>query len=389
MAEKQSSNNIKERNKAYGLQLWELIKEQVEKQSDQKKPLSQVQVPEKKKTSHPWLMKLLFGFPYLLVAVFIFSFFWDFQGMNATVFGISFSFEGLLRIISISGLIGFLTNWLAITMLFRPTYRRPILGQGLVPAQKDRIAYRLAQAVSEDLINPEIIKQKVQESQAIARYREKATVYVKNIIDDPEFRTNLKKLVTSYVDEMIADPEVRSSIAKKLIQQIDEAIEENSFEKVALKAYSFVKGQEMQDMVESALVKLPTGIENGLDKMDSFLDELPSKLDEHGSVIEELVTNLLYKLINQLDVHALVEDNLRQYDERKLEQLIKNASNDQLNYIQYLGAVLGTFGGFIIWEPVASMVVLAFIIVSTLSADTILLNMKKNSDPSLNSKKIS
>ncbi len=132
----------------------------------------------------------------------------------------------------------------------------------------------------------------------------------------------------------------------------------------------------MQDLVESALVKLPTGIEHGLNKMDTFLDNLPQKLDEHGSVIEEMVTNLLYKLINQLDVPALVEDNLRHYDEKKLENLIKNASNDQLQYIQYLGAVLGTFGGFIIWEPIASIVLLTIIIGSTITADQLILKFR-------------
>lgn len=377
MDKKDNTDIIKERSKEYGSQLWDLIRTQVDKHSALPEKKGELTIPPKKVTEHRWLMNLLFTVPYILLGVFILSFFWDFNGMSAELFGLGFSFEGLLRIISISGLIGFLTNWLAITMLFRPTHKRPILGQGLIPAQKDRIAYRLARAVSEDLINPEIIKRKIQESQAIAKYREKATIYVRNIIDDPEFRDNLKALVVSYVDEMIADPEVRSSIAKKLIEQIDEAIDENSFEKVAIKAYSFLKGREMQDLVESALVKLPTGIENGLNKMDVFLNDLPDKLDEHGTVIEEMVTNLLYKLINQLDVHALVEDNLRQYDEKKLEKLIKNASNDQLQYIQYLGAVLGTFGGFIIWEPVASILVLAFIIVSTVTADSLILRMKK------------
>ncbi|MCP9292545.1 DUF445 domain-containing protein [Gracilimonas sediminicola] len=379
MNKQDNTDIIKERSKQYGSRLWELIRTQVDKHSTLPEKKGELAIPPKKVTEHRWLMNLLFAVPYLLLAVFITSFFWDFNGISAELFGHTFSFEGLLRIISISGLIGFLTNWLAITMLFRPTHKRPILGQGLIPAQKDRIAYRLARAVSEDLINPEIIKRKIHESQAIAKYREKATIYVRNIIDDPEFRENLKALVVSYVDEMIADPEVRSSIAKKLIQQIDDAIDENSFEKVAIKAYSFLKGREMQDLVESALVKLPTGIENGLNKMDVFLDDLPDKLDEHGSVIEEMVTNLLYKLINQLDVHALVEDNLRQYDEKKLEQLIKNASNDQLQYIQYLGAVLGTFGGFIIWEPVASIMVLTFIIGSTVVADSLILRMKKSS----------
>ncbi|WP_428234719.1 DUF445 domain-containing protein [Gracilimonas sp.] len=379
MNKQDNTDIIKERSKQYSSRLWELIRTQVDKHSTLPEKKGELAIPPKKVTEHRWLMNLLFAVPYLLLAVFIISFFWDFNGISAELFEHTFSFEGLLRIISISGLIGFLTNWLAITMLFRPTHKRPILGQGLIPAQKDRIAYRLARAVSEDLINPEIIKRKIHESQAIAKYREKATIYVRNIIDDPEFRESLKALVVSYVDEMIADPEVRSSIAKKLIQQIDDAIDENSFEKVAIKAYSFLKGREMQDLVESALVKLPTGIENGLNKMDVFLDDLPDKLDEHGSVIEEMVTNLLYKLINQLDVHALVEDNLRQYDEKKLEQLIKNASNDQLQYIQYLGAVLGTFGGFIIWEPVASIMVLTFIIGSTVVADSLILRMKQTS----------
>jgi len=376
MEKQDKPNIIKQKSKAFGIQLWELIRTQSEKHVLVSRSGEERLVPPKKNTEHRWLMNTLLLVPYLLLSVFIFSFFWDFDGMETTIFGQYFSFEGLLRIVSISGLIGFLTNWLAITMLFRPSQKRPILGQGLIPAQKDRIAYRLASAVSEDLINPEIIKRKIHESQAITRYREKATIYVKNIIDDPEFREGLKSLLVSYIDEMIADPEVRASIAKKLIKQIDEAIDENSFEKVALKAYSFLKGQEMQDLVESALVKLPTGVEKGLNTMDQFLDDLPEKLDEHGSVIEEMVTNLLYKLINQLDVHALVEDNLRQYDEKKLETLIKNASNDQLQYIQYLGAVLGTFGGFIIWEPLASIIILGIIIGGTLLADSLILKTK-------------
>jgi uncharacterized membrane protein YheB (UPF0754 family) len=312
-----------------------------------------------------------------LIGTFITSFYWDFNGVETTLFGYLIEFDGLMRILSISGLIGFLTNWLAITMLFRPAKKRPIFGQGLVPAQKDRIAYRLAAAVSEDLINPEIIKQKIQESNAIAKYRTQATDYIREVIDDPEFRAELKLLAVNYVDEMVAQPEVRANIAESIIHQIENNIEENSFEKVALRAYSFIKGQEMQTLVEDALTKLPGGVEKGLDKLDSFLDTLPDRIEAHSSSIENIVTSLLYKLINQLDVHALVEDNLRQYDEQRLEKLIKNASNDQLQYIQYLGAVLGTLGGFIIWKPIGSILLLMLIISITLGLD-ITLNWIKN-----------
>ncbi|MEO9886599.1 MAG: DUF445 family protein [Balneola sp.] len=369
MAEQDEKNIIAERTKEYGQQLWGIVQKQIDKQSEEKQISSPPLSPPKKESNHKVLLKLLFLFPLLLIGTFIGSFYWDFNGVQTTVLGVLIEFEGLMRILSISGLIGFLTNWLAITMLFRPAKKRPIFGQGLVPAQKDRIAYRLAAAVSEDLINPEIIKQKIQESQAISKYRAQATEYIREVIDDPEFRSELKILAVNYVDEMVAQPEVRANIAESIIHQIENNIEENSFEKVALKAYSFIKGQEMQSLVEDALTKLPGGVEKGLDKLDSFLDTLPDKIETHSSAIENIVTSLLYKLINQLDVHALVEDNLRQYDEQRLEKLIKNASNDQLQYIQYLGAVLGTLGGFIIWKPIGSLLLLMLIISITLGLD--------------------
>ncbi len=381
MAEHKEENIITERTKEYGKQFWGILQKQIEKQTDTEQSTVARLSPPKKEGKYKILLKLLFLFPLLLIGTFVTSFYWDFNGVQTTVMGFSVEFEGLMRILSISGLIGFLTNWLAITMLFRPAKRRPIFGQGLVPAQKDRIAFRLAAAVSEDLINPDIIKQKIQQSNAISKYRAQATEYIREVIDDPEFRTDLKALAVNYVDEMVAQPEVRANIAESIIHQIENNIEENSFEKVALKAYSFIKGQEMQALVEDALTKLPSGVEKGLDKLDSFLDTLPDKIEANSSTIENIVTSLLYKLINQLDVHALVEDNLREYDEQRLEKLIKNASNDQLQYIQYLGAVLGTLGGFIIWKPIGSLVLLLLIISITLGLD-ILLHWLKNRKPS-------
>ncbi len=369
---------IYQRTKEYGKQLWDLVQGRV----DQLQSVEDVKIertpPQRSTSEHPILLKLLFLFPYLLAITFAISFFWDFDDLETTLFEYYVSFEGLLRILSISGLIGFLTNWLAITMLFKPTQPRPIFGQGLVPAQKERISYRLAAAVSEDLINPEIIKQKIQESQAISKYREIATQYIRNVIDDPDFRAGVKTLALDYVDEMVAQPEVRAMIAKSIIEQIENNLEDNSFEKVALKAYSFIKGQQMQHLVEEALTKLPDGVEKGLDKLDGFLDNLPDKINENSDTIENVVTSLLYKLINQLDVHALVEDNLRQYDEQRLEKLIKNASNDQLQYIQFLGAVLGTFGGFVIWKPLASLVLLAIVISITFGLDALLYHFNKS-----------
>ncbi|MEL7834702.1 DUF445 domain-containing protein [Fodinibius sp. Rm-B-1B1-1] len=368
----------KEKTREHGRYLWGIISRYTDVRSLSKAPAKTRIKPAKEQQYSSTLVSILSAIPYLLLGLFIFSFFWDFDAFDTEVFGKLLVFDGLLRIISVSGLIGFLTNWLAITMLFKPAQKRPILGHGLIPAQKNRIAFRLAQTVSQDLINPEIIKKKINESNIIGRYRELSTRYVKNIIDDPAFRSDLKQWVVQYLDEMIANPEIRAALAKRILTQIEEALHNKSFEKIALKTYTFVKGQQMQEIIEEALVQIPTSVENGLDKMDTLLDELPEKIDQNSEGIENIVTSLLYKLINQLDVHALVEENLRSYDEQKISNIIRSATNEQLRYIQYLGAVLGVIGGFVIWEPLLCITILGILGSFILLVDQLLFKMSNN-----------
>jgi len=308
--------------------------------------------PREKKSLLILLLQLT---PWILAVLFAFSFYWDFDGYSISIIGTVYPLNGILRIVTISGLIGFLTNWIAITMLFRPSGKRPILGHGLIPAHKERIAFRLANAVSEDLINPEIIKQKIHESNVISRYREKSVSWLKTLIDDPSFRNDIKQWVIEYSEDVIADADLRANLARHVIEEVDEALVNRSLEKAAIRAYTFLRGREMQDIIEDAIAEIPSSVEKGFDKLDLFLDELPDKLDQQGDAIEELITSLLYRLINQLDVHALVEDNLKTYDEARLEAMIRGATNEQLRYIQYLGAVIGTVGGLVIWQPVISL----------------------------------
>lgn len=364
----------KEQTKTYAKNLWNTINRyRKEPELPEKATSEKMMAPFEHE--HSWLLQLLAVIPYLLILLFALSFFWDFDGISYTILGHPFYFEGLLRILSVSGLIGFLTNWIAITMLFKPAQKRPLLGHGLIPAQKNRIAFRLARAVSEDLINPEIIKRKIHESDIISKYRKKSTDYIRAIIDNPSFRADLKLLLVNYIDDMIANPEIRAALAQKILIQIEKSMRETSIERMALKAYTFVKGQKMQQIVEDALTRIPESVETGLDRFDLFLDNLPEKLEANSEQIEEFVTSMLYKLINQLDVHALVEDNLREYDEQRISDIIRKATNEQLRYIQYLGGILGIIGGLVIWEPLVSVLCLAALAVSIFLLDSFLLKL--------------
>ena len=348
----QASEIAKEKTKEFSTSIWNLVIDHASRESRFSAPAvkEKAKLP-KFKSRFPLLIKLLKSYRWVLVATFLGSLFWDFDGVSATVFGVFLNFEGLLKILSVSGLIGFGTNWLAIKMLFKPEKKRPLLGHGLIPAQKGRIAFRLAQGVSQQLINPEIIKQKIVDSQIISVYRKKSVQYIQTIIDEPSFREELKNIVRGYVDEMINDQGLRTSLAQNILSRIEDNLQEKSIEKLALKAYRFLRGDEAHEIVEQALDRIPEGIEMVLDKLDTILDEIPNRLETHGASIEDVVTKAVYWLVNRLDVHNLIEENINKFDEQRLENLIRGAANEQLDYIQYLGAVLGTVGGFVIWSP--------------------------------------
>ncbi|MBT8398916.1 MAG: DUF445 domain-containing protein [Rhodothermia bacterium] len=314
--------------------------------------------PPRPEGAHARLLPLLRLFPILLGIGFGVSFVWDFPDAAIRVLGLELELAGMLRIVSVSGLIGFLTNWLAITMLFNPRNRRPIFGQGLIPSQRQRVIYRLAKAVSEELINEQIIKQKIEESQVIPRYRELALSVTRGVIEDPDFRTDLKLLTTQYLDEVVASEDVRKRIVEFTIDKIEQEIGQG-LSGLALKVYRFLNEDEFQRRLDQSIRELPASLDAVLDDMDDLLDRLPEKIEARSEEIEEWATRIILGFVENLDVYSMIVENMSNYDEQQLENLIKGSTNEQLNYIKYLGGVLGCIGGLVIWHPVYALTAFA------------------------------
>lgn len=362
----------KVRTKKLFSDLMELVKEEASKHELQLASKKTHEPPKPHKVKYRRVLQALVYFPWLMLVTFIASFFWDFDGIQRNIYSHTFYFEGLLRILSVSALIGYATNWVAIKMLFRPRKLRPILGHGLIPAQKERIAFRLAQAVSKDLINPSLIQQKIHESGLVQKYRKRISIYLQDFMASEAFRSGLKNAFKTYFDDLLSDPELRAVLARHIVQHLDAILEKKLMEKLALRVYTTVKGRDTQEVVEEALQNMPLLLDSGLERVDELLNELPTQVDAYADRLEAIFTEILFRLINQLDVHELVEGNLRRFDESKLEGLILGATNEQLHYIQYLGAFFGAIGGLVIWEPVIAGIGLTVLIGCILGLDRIL-----------------
>jgi len=332
--------------------------------------------PPQLKGSHAALLPLLQVIPLVLLVLFALSFFWDFSGMSVTVFGTVLTLDGVLRIVAVSGLIGFLTNWVAITMLFNPRQERPLLGQGLIPAQRERVIFRLALTVSDELINEEIIKQKIEENEIIPRYRELAMNVTRGVLEDEGFRQELKVLTGDYVQTVLTSDTVRKRIVEFVVEKI-EGYAGEGVGGLALKAYRYLNEEDFKTRIDKAVFAIPAQLDLVLDDLDDLLDLIPGKIEERSDEIEEMATKIVLGFIENLDVYNMIMSNMISYDESKLEDLLKKSTNEQLNYIKYLGGALGAVGGLVIWQPVPALILFAVFGAVLFGADELIFRFRQ------------
>lgn len=104
-------------------------------------------------------------------------------------------------VITVAGLVGYFTNFLAIKMLFQPKQGQVLGWQGLVPKNKDQIARSLAESVQEQLLSPEIILAYIRERQLIESGTEAMAGWIDNHLQDPEVRTRITATVVALMRE--------------------------------------------------------------------------------------------------------------------------------------------------------------------------------------------
>ncbi|SNC65676.1 Uncharacterized membrane protein YheB, UPF0754 family [Marinobacter sp. es.048] len=104
-------------------------------------------------------------------------------------------------VITVAGMVGYFTNFLAIKMLFQPKHGQVLGWQGLVPKNKDRIARSLAESVQEQLLSPDIILAYIRERKLIESGAENLAEWVDEHLQDPDVR----KRITGFLVNVMRD----------------------------------------------------------------------------------------------------------------------------------------------------------------------------------------
>jgi uncharacterized membrane protein YheB (UPF0754 family) len=132
--------------------------------------------------------------------------------------------------IFVGAVIGYITNWLAIKMLFKPHYEKRIFGiripftPGLIPKEMNRIARSIGDTVGEYLLSPEIIIDSISNNDNNEKFQK---WIVENINKLKENEKTLKEL-TGLSQEKFGEYQI--TIENNIVKLINSKMEFEEFE---------------------------------------------------------------------------------------------------------------------------------------------------------------
>lgn len=276
----------------------------------------------------------------------------------------------LLRSCSVAGLIGFGTNWVAIKMLFWPRTPRPVFGQGLIPSQRDQLIQKVADEVLEKLINAELIERKIVETRIVKRFSDALIEKLQLVVRDDEFKEDLERTVLTMVGDLIANDTFRASLLDRAEARFEE-FAGHGMRSWMVKKLKDVWRAPLADFVNSELQILDQTVHEGFEHLDGVVAALPEALDARQEAIDHVLTTMLMGLVHEVDVRAIVLDQLSQVTSEQLEDGFRAFSDDKLSFITLIGGVLGVVGGTVLVWPLPSAVVLLVLGVVLLLVDII------------------
>lgn len=283
----------------------------------------------------------------------------------------------------LGALIGFITNDLAIKMLFHP-YRAKYIGSwhipftpGLIPAQMNQIAASLGNAVGSHLLNSETLKKEALSEPAQAKVRQLVEDFIRQQaaeestlreiigrhLSEEEMRhysEKLRLIMENNLIDRVKTASLGRVIARKVVQELRIKLRKSalgflvddnllvSLEGTIASALESKIVEYAPDLIHSGLRKVEAEI---LDVpvctlLDSFQEHIPAITDTVMRVYVKLVNEQMDSLLENIQINAIITRKIASFDPEEFERLAFGIIRKELNAIICLGGILGFVMGF-------------------------------------------
>lgn len=289
---------------------------------------------------------------------------------------------------ALGAVIGYITNDIAIRMLFRPRKAKYICGvhvpftPGIIPKEKNRIASAIGNAISEHLMNREVLEHTLLSDEMLEKMR---------LAIDEFFYTQLhnEETVEQFAAHYLTNEEIAAmrestcdEIAKLIIAKLrDRAIgttiahaaTQHVIDKTRSSVAGKIKAEKLIEAIASPIEsKLASHINDVLhdqapsmatrivyteaekllsmpmrDVFKGHEQQLEQAREGIVSVYRTVITDHLPRILEGLNISKIVETRIREMDMAEAEQIILSVMKKELRAIVWLGALLGAIMGTI------------------------------------------
>lgn len=282
----------------------------------------------------------------------------------------------------IGGVIGLLTNNIAIKMIFKP-YKEVYIGKfkvpftpGLIPKERPRIAKAIGRVVGNELLDSETLREALSADTVHEIFSQK---FADIMYDFSKDETNisqyaeqkkLKNRIDSLETELSASAgeHVTQELIKRKIsgQLVDAAMEEVSKKlnpllmTMAGGAISAAKEPLASKIDEMIKANCPEIVNEFIDikyrqALNTQVKEVAVGIDQKVPYLSEMIWNAYVSILNEkargffeaIDISAIVEKKINDYDIAEFERLLLEICKKELNAVVWLGGLLGMVMGFI------------------------------------------
>lgn len=214
--------------------------------------------------------------------------------------------------IVVGAVIGYITNWFAIKMLFRPHYEQRIFGirvpftPGLIPKEKGRIAKSVGETVSAYLLSPEIIIDSISNDENNDK--------VKSWVEE-----NINKLKES--NKSIRD--LAENIVGEKYDYLSIIIEENITNFICLEIENQAVRQRLMELPDKEAYCMVNEIEQDEKTLKEIIPaDVVLKAKEYIEEHDEYITNGLRNIFETPSIQIKVKESIAEVVSQNVNRLI-------------------------------------------------------------------
>lgn len=311
---------------------------------------------------------------------------------------------------ALGGIIGYITNDIAIRMLFRPHKAKYIMGvhipftPGIIPKEKGRIAEAIGGVISENLMNQEVLERYLLSDEMINKVRsaveeflevqknndETVKEFLCHYLSEEEMSAisqNVNESLTKQTYKKLADPSVGEKVAHIAIDQVAKKLSVDGAEELLAGLGGAIGGlggvaagllggnivarflgmlrepaerflaDNINNMLKNNGKEIVSNMIDG--EVEEFLNKPVCKLLEgHDNQLKQAVNTVesiyraiindhLPKILDSIDISKIVRERINEMEVAETEKLILQVMDKELKAIVWLGAGLGFIMGSI------------------------------------------